>query len=444
VAETFLADYATPDVWRQLVEFERAMTYRDQNDLAAAVPLFQQIVATYATAEFATAPGALVAPNVVVDDCQYYVAAVQEPSGEVATVTAAYEALFTGFPDSNRIAQATLRLGNFLAAHGDSEGAIARLEDVVAQFPDSSLAPEAQVNIAGLYRSARQFDLAAQAYEEVVTRWPASPKCEFVVEHWNRMLMEQDGTAWSAGQLPAAGQQPGHLAAIAQNVEWLLREHPEAASAPGIVLDVINFLARSAVWGAVTHEYVQAETVRLAREAERVAPSARTTAVVKLNEAYALRVADPNRAWSLVDEVRAWAQAQNDEELLTGTLATSGELYSWQGRHADARAAWEAVLQRPQSPLFEGELKINIGVTYIHEGNAAGAATTLLGVANDDKYPADVRATARVSAALAFDRSGQAREALAQLDQVIAADPNTTTAKCAAHLRARLVRQLHP
>ncbi len=148
------------------------------------------------------------------------------------------------------------------------------------------------------------------------------------------------------------------------------------------------------------------------------------------------------RAWRLLNDATDWAEQEQDVELLNDAQFTTGQFLTREGRPAEARGAWQELLTHEQTPLFEGEVKLVIAMSYVHEDDYATASAALDEIVSSDRYPDDVRASALVGRAHALRRLNRWADAVALLDQAIDLRPGTRTAETAARLRSIYSRQL--
>lgn len=94
LAEQFLAQYPTPDLLRQAVEFEHAATYYDQREWATAVSALQGVISRYFSAGFDPA-----GEFFLLDDGQFMVGSAHLRQAAFAQAAAAFQVVATWWPD---------------------------------------------------------------------------------------------------------------------------------------------------------------------------------------------------------------------------------------------------------------------------------------------------------------------------------------------------------
>lgn len=290
LAEVFLDSHPNPSQLRHRVEYEYALTYYGEQHHASALPLLEDLVATYAVAQFAQGPGALVDEAVVVDDAQFYIAWIKQVTGDVAGAETAYQALFATFSGSNRECQGLMRLAGLYEQQQSAEQALARFQQVVSEFPQTEYAPEAQIHVGHLRLARGEYNESASAFESVADNWPDTRFAATALQFLNRALIHHE--------LSAREPEPGHLvestvdhaAAIAANVQRLLRDYPACEERSGVLLDAINYRARRIAVELAPRDSL-AEIAQIADVMRTVAPEARETMFAKLNQADILTAA---------------------------------------------------------------------------------------------------------------------------------------------------------
>ena len=403
LAEQLLAALPDASQARQQVEYEYGVVALRQKDVAKARTLFGDVVATYAAADFATAPGAAADPSVLVDDAQFYLAIMVQDTQDVVGTVAAYEQLFQQFPDSNRTAQALLRLGGFLAAHDDPNGALQRLEDVIARFPTSPQAPEAQLHVGITQLKQARYGEAAAAFEAVVDGWPDSPLAPTALQSANRALIHGDLAAWLAASQDsptAATRVAWHADGVEANVSRALTQYASAPIVPGILLDAINYYQQPGWWMGEGGPKSAARVVALAEQLLARYSDAPEAWPASLELANGVATSDPARALKLVDAALEQAQASQDAARQGTALFNKGCVLAKQGRLAEARAAHEAGLQYQDDPRVTGEERLCIAALLLREGRKADGLAVYDQVVADEAYPTDVRAAALLSQAV--------------------------------------------
>ncbi len=508
LAEDFLIANPVLTQLRHRVEFEYAMTYYGEQNYAPAIPLMDEIVATYGAADFVMPEGALADPTVVVDDAQYYGAFLRRETGNVGGAVLAYEALLLDFPGSNRTTVSLLEVAGLYEQIGDLPAALAALQTLVQDYPDTDLAPQGQLQIGQIHRGSQAFDDALTAFLVVPVTWPESSEaplglfwagvtCEQMQEPASALahyqaLQEQYpedmtvargqirvghirvqarefaeavatftdiistwpdsvyapnaaqcvGRAYIHEELAAREPEPGVIvesdvdrsSAIANNLQQILEQYPQSDACPGALLDAINYWAERRSAGVTPREECQAKTLALVETMRQVAPDAWETQRATLDQAGALFATDPDRAWTLANAVATWASDREELQLLNDAQYLMGRLHSNSGEYAEARAVWQSILAREQTPLFESEVRLVSAMTYVYAGDYEAAEAALSSVTENEQYPADVRASALVEQARVLKRLHDTDGAIAALEAAMTLQPETRTAAAAARL----------
>jgi TolA-binding protein len=430
LAAQFLAAHTDTDIERQQVYFEYGLTLFDAQNWPAASAAFQALVAEYANTTLDRT-----AADFVVDDAAYYGAVTEHYHGDKALGIARYEAFLQSFPESNRWPKALLMLAGAHEQTGDLPGALPVFEQLVREFPDSEYAPEAQIHVGHILLGMKDYAGAAAAFEEIAQRWPDSKHVPTAIQFANRALIHQELSDWDLRNGAAATRTVDNSAAIESNVDALVSTHTDDPLVPGILLDLLNYQASRCALGSLPRAEADQHTVRIVEQMLALAPEARPTIRAKLDLATAVHGTNPGRAWTLVNEAATWAASQQDESLLNDAQFTTGRLLSQEGEWPAARAAWQELLSREQSPQFESEAKLVIALTYLRAGDPVACKAALDEIIAPENYPADVRACALVCQAQAHKDQNHFAEACAALDAAIALQPGTRTAASAARLR---------
>jgi soluble lytic murein transglycosylase len=139
------------------------------------------LVDYYAGADYPDAYGAAIRafdrylasePTENVDSALYYKAAALQALGQFEAALESLDALITGYPESEWLAQAWMDKGATLAGMGDNDAAVKLYQDLAAFFPDDERAPRALRRAARLREAEGAYEETADLYESVQINFP--------------------------------------------------------------------------------------------------------------------------------------------------------------------------------------------------------------------------------------------------------------------------------
>ena len=164
-------------------------------DAGVEVDEYQRgLVDYYAGADYPDAYGAAIRAfdrylasesAVNVDGALYYKAASLQALGQFEAALESFDALITGYPESELLAQAWMDKGATLAGMGDDDAAVKLYQDLAAFFPGDVRAPRALRRAARLREAEGAYDEAAELYKSVQVGFPG--------------FDDADGVLWRAG-----------------------------------------------------------------------------------------------------------------------------------------------------------------------------------------------------------------------------------------------------
>ncbi len=391
--------------------------YQRAGDDATSLARYEQLAADHPESGFA-------------DDAQFFIAGLLRARGDLGAAIDLLEALPAQWPDSEYAASALFIAAQTYGDTGDYVTAIQQLEAFIAANPTHQQAPEAQVQIAHLHRRQGQFDLAVEAFEQVPVHWPESPFCAVALQDLNRTLMEEDGAAWGAGQLPQADQ-TGNLAAIEGNLEHMLAQYPGTDAAPTALLDVINYCVQPAWWQGGLGLEMRARVQDLAGRLIQLYPDTTQGWAARAELASAIAETDPDRAAALLDACIDHATNSGGAAARAGALFGKAAFLQNQGEFGAARETWLEVLECELDPVVEAEALLCLASAYVTGGEADTALALFDQVAAPDGYARDLRAAALFLKACALRQVQRVEEAHDLLEEVVVQFPDETAAETA-------------
>jgi len=131
----------TSDPLKARADYQQAFNLLKQSLYEQAIKAFHEFLATHPRSEYA-------------DDAQYWLGEAHYVNREFEPALAEYQKLVTGYPDSQKLTQALLKIGYSLQELGRVDEARAALQDLVQRYPGTSAARLAEERLATLAAAA--------------------------------------------------------------------------------------------------------------------------------------------------------------------------------------------------------------------------------------------------------------------------------------------------
>lgn len=280
---------------------------------------------------------------------------------------------------------------------------------------------------AGALTEAREGFLAVRA------QFPGSDVRGKALQYVSRTFIHEELQQWyepdSDVTSPWWGQRWPEINA---NLDTLVQESAPSDVLAGAYLDAINYLTNRSTAFKAERLACQAEVVKLVDEAVAHAPNEPKTYYARLNKAALIFADNPNEAWALLDVTATYADRAGDGGLLNDAQFSEGMFCTRTGRHTEAQQTWQALLSRPQTPLFQGEVRCLVGQSYLLTGQLTAALAAYEGVLATTGYPDTVysgAATAKALTLLQMGHHNAALETLAQIERTYAGDRSAAFAR---------------
>jgi tetratricopeptide (TPR) repeat protein len=223
-----------------------------------------------------------------------------------------------------------------------------------------------------------------------------------------------------------------HAAAIDANLDRLIQRQANPELLVPTMLDMINYYTKRTWWNreavATWRENVESIALRM----QELAPEHRLTLRAKVDLARARELEDPEGALALLEEVIEEATKRNEESIVLDTLFNKGMILGRIRRPVAARTAYGQILRHESlDPLFEGEVYIHIGNTYVKQRRYDWASWSFARTTRNERYPACVRATAQFLLADSLNRLGSREWALEEFHEIVRQYPDELAAVAA-------------